>query len=142
MDEHTSFDLHGCGPSGTPRTDAADPSRTPAPERPRIPFTWMVSYDGRKARRNIAYFEHGARNCKRAFPIHVYMSALTPAVVISFVPLTGVREPHVREWMSSYHEIPVEEAKRRLDAFPEWPYDGRDADVVRVEQMNEPVFHH
>ncbi len=143
VDQHQKCELHDLDRPGDARhAEAPDPNPALPAERPRIPFSWMVSYDGRKARRNIAYFEHGARNCRHAYPVHVFMSALTPAVVISFVPLNGVREPHVREWFASYHEIPVEEAKRRLDAYPEWPYDGRDADIVRAEQLNDPHYHH
>jgi hypothetical protein len=108
-------------------------SREHSVERPAIPFAWMVSYTGRKALLNIGYFENGVRHCKLDFPIRVFFSNWTDAIVISFVPLEAIREPHVLEWYSSFREVPVEEAKALLTAHPKFPYDGRSADLVRAE---------
>lgn len=104
-------------------------------ERPGIPFAWMISYDGAAARQNIRFFENGVRHCKLEFPIRVFFSEWTSAVVISFVPLTAIREAHVLEWYSTFNEVDIETAKQRLDQFPSWPYDGRKDYEVKVEQL-------
>lgn len=90
-----------------------------------IPFAWIVSYRGVSARQNIQYFENGVRHKQLDLPIRVFFSYWTAAVVVSFVPLEAVREPHVREWFVTFTEVPLEEAKSRLDKWPDWPYDGR-----------------
>jgi hypothetical protein len=90
-----------------------------------IPFVWMISYRGADARQNIRYFENGVRHLNLTIPIRVFMSVWTHAVVISFVPLESIKEPHVREWFSTFYEVTINEAKVRLDNFPDWPYDGR-----------------
>ena len=91
-----------------------------------LPFPWMISYSGEGAHQNIRFFENGARHRLVTLPIRVFMSTQTAAVVISFVPIEAVKEPHVREWLSTFYEVPVEEAKTRLENFPDWPYDGRE----------------
>jgi len=135
-----SGDVHFVEPAVVDPALMADLSRLHTPDKPRIPFTWIVSYDGHRARRNIDYFEHGAEHCRLQYPVRVFRSIVTPAVVVSFVPLGAVRDPHVREWFASYYELPVEEAKHRLDRYPEWPYDGRDSVVVKMEQVNDPHY--
>ena len=115
----------------------ADLSRPHTKERPGIPFSWMVSYSGTKALNNIRVFENGARHCQLQFPIRVYMSTWTPAILTSFVPIESVREAHILDWFTSFYEVPVEEAKARLQQHPEWPYDGRNADLARAELMTQ-----
>lgn len=100
---------------------------------PSIPFAWILSYRSAGALQNIGYFENGVRHCKLDFPIRVFMSDWTAAIVVSFVPLEAIREPHVQEWLDSFKEIPTEVAKERLTKFPEYPYDGRNIDLVLAE---------
>lgn len=90
-----------------------------------LPLVWATSYSAEGARQNIRYFENGIGHLKLNLPIRVFMSNWTHAVVISFVELAAVKEPHVREWFSTFYEVPVSEAKVRLETYPEWPYDGR-----------------
>lgn len=104
-------------------------------ERPRIPFAWMVSYSASGAIQNIGFFENGVRHCKLDFPIRVFFSNWTDAIVVTFVPLEAIREPHVLEWYPTFYELPVEEARRRLQLHPKFPYDGRNPDLVRAEMM-------
>lgn len=101
-------------------------------ERPGIPFAWMISYEGDAARQNIRFFENGVRHCSLEFPIRVFFSHWTAAVVISFVPLAAIRESHILEWYTTFYEVDVEEAKVRLDTWPNWPYDGRKDFEVRA----------
>lgn len=104
-------------------------------QMPGVPFSWMVSYTGAAALQNIGYFENGVRHCKLEFPIRVYFSHWTHAIVISFVPIEAIREPHVLEWYTTFYEIPVETAKSLLSSFPKWPYDGRQPDLVMAEML-------
>lgn len=104
-------------------------------ERPRIPFAWMISYSASGALQNIRYFETGVQHCQLEFPIRVFFSTWTAAVVITFVPLEAIREAHVLEWYTTFYEVSVEEAKARLTAHPEFPYDGRRSDAMRAEVM-------
>jgi hypothetical protein len=101
-------------------------------ERPGIPFAWMISYEGRSARQNIRFFENGVRHCSLEFPIRVFFSHWTAAIVISFVPLAAIREPHILEWYTTFYEVDVKDAKDRLDKCPDWPYDGRKDFEVRA----------
>lgn len=103
--------------------------------KPGIPFIWMLSYTAKSALQNIGYFENGVRHCQLKFPIRVFLSNWTDAILVSFVPLDAVREPHVQEWNVTFYEVSVEEAKRRLSDFPKFPYDGRQADLVRAEML-------
>jgi hypothetical protein len=102
-------------------------------ERPGLPFAWMVSYTAEGALQNMQFFENGVRHCKLEFPIRVFMSNWTDAIVITFVPLEAIKEIHVMEWSTSFYEVPLEEAKRRLIEHPRFPYDGRNPDTVRAE---------
>lgn len=104
-------------------------------QRPRIPFAWMISYRASGALQNIGYFENGVRHCQLEFPIRVFLSTWTEAIVVTFVPLEAIREPHVLEWYTTFYEVTVEEAKTRLAAHPQFPYDGRRSDTVRAEMM-------
>ena len=104
-------------------------------ERPGIPFVWMLSYRSSGALQNIRYFENGVRHCQLQFPIRVYLSHWTDAILVTFVPLEAVREPHVQEWHVTFYEVPLEEAKERLAKHPEFPYDGRNRDAVRAEML-------
>lgn len=103
--------------------------------RPGIPIVWMLSYRAEGALQNIRYFENGVRHCQLEFPIRVFLSHWTDAILVSFVPLEAVKEPHVQEWHVTFYEVPVEEAKARLTKFPKFPYDGRNADLVRAEML-------
>ena len=105
-------------------------------EVPGIPLIWMLSYRASGALQNIRYFENGVRHCKLDFPIRVFLSNWTDAILVSFVPLEAVREPHVQEWHVTFYEVAVEEAKERLEKFPRFPYDGRDPDLVRAEMLS------
>jgi hypothetical protein len=107
--------------------------RDASEQSPSIPFAWMLSYRSSSALNNIRYFENGVRHCKLDFPIRVFMSEWTAAIVISFVPLEAIREPHVQEWYASFYEVSAEVAKERLSKFPEYPYDGRNVDTVLAE---------
>jgi hypothetical protein len=111
--------------------------RPKSPDSPVIPLVWMVSYRAEGALQNIRYFENGVRHCKLEFPIRVFFSHWTDAILVSYVPLEAVREPHVQEWYVTFYEVPVEEAKRRLAEFPRFPYDGRNADLVRAEMLTD-----
>jgi hypothetical protein len=102
-------------------------------ERPCIPFSWMLSYSGKSARQNIRIFENGVRHCSLAFPVRVFFSNWSDAIVVTFVPLEAIREAHILEWYTTFYEVELEEAKRRLDQYPNWPYDGRNSDQVRAE---------
>lgn len=104
-------------------------------ERPRIPFAWMVSYSAAGAIQNIGFFENGVRHCKLDFPIRVFFSTWTDAIVITYVPLEAIREPHVLEWYTTFYEVSVEDAKARLAIHPKFPYDGRNPDLMRAEIM-------
>ena len=112
--------------------------RLAAPESeevPSIPLIWMLNYRASGALQNIRYFENGVRHCKLDFPIRVFLSNWTDAILVSFVPLEAVREPHVQEWYVTFYEVPVAEAKERLAKYPSFPYDGRNADLVRAEML-------
>lgn len=102
-------------------------------ERPGLPFAWMVSYTAEGALQNIRFFENGVRHCKLEFPIRIFMSNWTDAIVITFVPIEAIKEIHVMEWSASFYEVPVDEAKRRLVEYSRFPYDGRNPDTVRAE---------
>lgn len=104
-------------------------------DRPRIPFAWMVSYTAEGAAQNIGYFENGVRHCQLDFPIRVFFSNWTDAIVVTFVPLQAIREPHVLEWYTTFYEVSVDVAKDRLARYPKFPYDGRNPDLVRAEIM-------
>lgn len=97
------------------------------------PFAWMSSYHAEHALQNIRYFENAVRICKLEFPIRVWLSAWTDNIVVSFVPLEAIREPHIQEWFKTFYEIPVAEAKEKLEKYPKFPYDGRNPDTVRAE---------
>lgn len=101
--------------------------------RPGIPFAWILSYEAARARQNIRYFENGVRHCQLEFPIRVFMSTWSAAIVVSFVPLEAIKEPHVQEWYDSFYEVPVEDAKARLERYPAFPYDGRNPDLALAE---------
>lgn len=101
-------------------------------ERPRIPFAWMISYSGEGALQNIRYFENGVRHCQLDFPIRVFFSTWTAAIVVTFVPIHAIREPHVLEWLTTFYEVSVPEAKERLAKFPDFPYDGQNSDTFRA----------
>ena len=102
-------------------------------DHPRIPFAWMVNYDAASALQNIRFFENGSRHCTLDFPIRVFLSTWTAAIVVSFVPLSAIREPHVLEWYTTFYEVTVDEAKQRLALYPRFPYDGRQPDPVRAD---------
>ena len=104
-------------------------------ERPRIPFAWMVSYEAAEALQNISIFERGSRHCSLDFPVRVFFSTWSAAIVITFVPLEAIRNPHVLEWLTTFYEVTVDDAKRRLSAHPDFPYDGRQPDAVRADIM-------
>lgn len=104
-------------------------------ERPRIPFAWMISYEASRALHNIKFFETGVRHCQLEFPIRVFFSTFTAAIVITFVPLEAIREAHVLEYYTTFYEVPLDEAKERLTRFPDFPYDGRQPDAVRADIM-------
>ncbi len=104
-------------------------------QSPGCPFAWILSYRASAARQNIRYFENGVRHCKLDFPIRVFMSNWTPAIVVTFVPLEAIKEPHVQEWYDSFYEVPVETAKHRLETYPDFPYDGRNSDLALAELM-------
>lgn len=104
-------------------------------ERPGIPLIWMLSYRASGALQNIRYFENGVRHCKLEFPIRVFLSNWTDAILVSFVPLEAVCEPHVQEWHVTFYEVDVETAKERLTKFPRFPYDGRNPDLVRAQML-------
>lgn len=105
--------------------------------RPGIPFAWMLSYDGPAARQNIRYFENGVRHCALEFPIRTFFSDWSAGVVVSFVPLEAIREPHILEWFVTFKEVPLEEAKSRLERFPSYPYDGRDPIALKVQHLTD-----
>lgn len=102
-------------------------------DKPSIPFAWMLSYRASSARQNIRYFENGVRHCQLEFPIRVFLSHWSAAIVVSFVPLEAIKEPHVQEWYDSFYEVPVEEAKARLEQFPEFPYNGQNSDLYLAD---------
>ena len=102
-------------------------------QSPGIPFAWILSYRSNSALQNIRYFENGVRHCQLQFPIRVFMSKWTAAIVVSFVPLEAIKEPHVQEWYASFYELSAEEAKTRLAQYPDFPYDGRNADLAMAE---------
>ncbi len=106
-----------------------------ADNKPIIPLVWMVSYRAEGALQNIRYFENGVRHCHLEFPIRVFFSNWTDAIVVSYIPLEAIKEPHVQEWFVTFYEVPVEEAKARLELFPKFPYDGRNADLVRAQML-------
>ncbi len=97
--------------------------------RPGIPFVWMLSYKASSALQNIRYFENGVRHCQLAFPVRVFLSDWTAAILVSFVPPEAVNEPHVMEWLASFYEVPLEEAKARLTRYPDFPYNGTNPDT-------------
>jgi len=128
MGDHTEVDANHVSPE-----IYGELSRVWSKERPSCPFSWMVSYTGSRALGNIKIFENGAKHCTLAFPVRVFMSTWTHAIVTSFVPLESIREAHVLEWFTTFYEVPVVEAKARLAEFPEWPYDGRNPDLAAAE---------
>lgn len=134
MGDHTEVDA-----SHVPPEIYGELSRVWTKERPSCPFSWMVSYTGRKALGNIRIFESGAKHCSLAFPIRVFISTWTHAIVTSFVSLESIREAHVLEWFTTFYEVPVEEAKTRLAEFPDWPYDGRNPDLAAAELRTGPA---
>lgn len=103
--------------------------------KPIIPLVWMVSYRSQGALQNIRYFENGVKHCALEFPVRVFFSHWTDAIVVSYVPLEAIKEPHVQEWFVTFYEVSVEEAKQRLTQYPKFPYDGRDADLVRAQML-------
>lgn len=108
-------------------------SRPHTKEIPGVPFVWMVSYESAAALQNIKIFENGVRHCKLQFPIRVFLSKWTDAIVVSFVPLESIKEIHVMEWYCTFYEVDVDVAKHQLVQFPKFPYDGRNADLVRAD---------
>lgn len=96
---------------------------------PEIPFAWILSYRSSSALQNIRYFENGVRHCKLEFPIRVFLSKWTAAILVTFVPPEAVKEPHVQEWFDTWYEVPVEEAKKRLAQHPDFPYTGVNPDL-------------
>ncbi len=128
MGDHDDVDPQRVEPRVFARLAAAH-----SKERPGMPFSWMVSYDGAKALNNIRVFENGVRLCSLEFPIRVFFSRWSDAIVTSFVPLEAIREAHVLEWYSTFYEVPVDAAKAMLQQHPKWPYDGRNADLARAE---------
>jgi len=46
------------------------------------------------------------------------MSDWRAAIIVTLVPVSAVRDPHVREW---FYEVPVVEAKERLTTYPDFP---------------------
>ncbi len=104
-------------------------------QTPALPFTWFVSYTAESALQNIRYCENGVRRCQLEFPIRVFLSHWTDAIIVTFVPLEALRDPHVQEWYVTFYEVPVEDVKVRLATYPKFPYDGRSADLVRAEML-------
>ncbi|MDB5819108.1 MAG: hypothetical protein JWQ11_2748 [Rhizobacter sp.] len=98
-------------------------------------FAWILSYRAASALRNIGYFENGVRHCALDFPIRIYLSSWSAAILVTFVPLEAVKEPHIQEWFDSFYEVPVAEAKRRMTAFPDFPYDGRNPDSALAQAI-------
>lgn len=103
--------------------------------RPGIPFVWLMSYRAAGALQNIKYFENGVRHCQLEFPIRVFLSHWTDAILVSFVPLEAVREPHIQEWHVTFYEVTAEEAKAKLEKYPKFPYDGRNPDLARAAML-------
>lgn len=128
---------------GSPETsiyaDFVDPvirerlQRPTSKQSPGIPFAWMLSYRASSACQNIRYFENGVRHCQLEFPIRVFMSTWSAAIVVTFVPLEAIKEPHVQEWYDTFYEVPLEDAKQRLEQFPEFPYTGQNSDLYLAE---------
>ncbi len=101
----------------------------------RMNVAWALSYTAKAALQNIAFFERGAAHFAFPFPVRVFLSHWTDAILTGFVPLDAVRDPHVHEWFVTFYEVPVEEAKQRLEQYPAFPYDGRNADLVRAQML-------
>ncbi len=98
-------------------------------------FAWSLNYDAAAALHNIEMFERGAKHFGFAFPVRVFLSNWTDGILSGSVPLEAVRDPHIQEWYVTFYEVPVEEAKTRLTQYPRFPYDGRNADLVRAEML-------
>lgn len=98
-------------------------------------FLWFLNYRADAALHNIAMLERGAQHFKLRSPVRVFLSHWTDAILCGFVPLEAVKDPHVQEWFVTFYEVPLEDAKRRLTEFPRFPYDGRNADLVRAEML-------
>jgi hypothetical protein len=98
-----------------------------------LPFAWMVSYRASGALQNLKIFQRGVECCKLEFPIRVFFSKWTDAIIVTFVPLEAIKEIHIMEWYYTFYEVSPEEAKERLEKYPSFPYDGRNPDTVRAE---------
>lgn len=106
-----------------------------------VPFAWLMSYSAAGALQNMNVLERGIGKLQLTnLEYTVYMSNWTAAIIVTLVPLSAVKDPHVREWFDSFYAVPAGEAKERLQRFPEFPYDGRpvwELYVNRDQEMKE-----
>ena len=103
-----------------------------------VPFAWLMSYSAAGALQNMNVLERGISKLQLTnLQYTVYMSNWTAAIIVTLVPLSAVKDPHVREWFDSFYPVPSEEAKDRLRKFPDFPYDGRPVWELYVNRDKE-----
>jgi len=103
-----------------------------------VPFAWLMSYKASGALQNMQVLERGIEKLQLVdLSYKVYMSNWTAAIIVTLVPLTAVKDPHVREWLDSFYEVPIAVAKERLTTYPEFPYDGRQVWELYVNREKE-----
>jgi hypothetical protein len=91
-----------------------------------VPFAWFLSYKASSALQNMQVLERGIEKLNLDNLVYkVYLSEWTAAIIVTLVPLTAVRDPHVREWLDSFYEVPIADAKERLKTYPDFPYNGK-----------------
>lgn len=91
-----------------------------------VPFAWLLSYSSAGALQNMQVLERGIEKLKLDnLAYKVFMSEWTAGIIVTLVPLSAIRDPHVREWFDSFYEVSPAEAKVRLKAYPDFPYNGR-----------------
>lgn len=103
-----------------------------------VPFAWLMSYSAAGALQNMRVLERGIEKLQLDDLVYkVYLSNWTAAIIVTLVPLSAVRDPHVREWFDSFYEVAIPDAKQRLTTFPEFPYDGRPVWELYVNREKE-----
>lgn len=103
-----------------------------------VPFAWLMSYSAGGALQNMQVLERGIEKLKLDnLAYKVYMSKWTAAIIVTLVPLSAVKDPHVREWFDSFYEVAIPDAKHRLITYPDFPYDGRQVWELYVNRDKE-----
>ena len=72
---------------------------------------WMINYDPQRALHNHRYF-----SVSEGVPPRIHVSRDCGAIIVSNLPLSAIREPHVMAWRHSFYEISRETLVNRAAA--------------------------